>query len=834
MNKLSAVWIHIEKLVDEGLSVIAVRDKDENGFVKKSPYKKWKDFQSRTATKEELFTYLDQYNTTAVATICGRVSGNLEVIDMDVKWYPGVDALLFKDIETIYPELFNKLRINKSPSGGYHLVYRVEQSFTVPGNQKLASRPASEAELLINPKEKLKCFFETRGEGGYVLAPPSLNYFTHKENSIPVLTQEERESLINLCKNYNQEVKKEKPIKAPWQQSDYYDVNPFDHFNNSPAGQEVLSDNGWTETKGGNSDYTYYTRPGGTKKNIHAAFYIPKRIFQFFTTNSEFEEKTWYNPSTALSILLFNGDKKKTYHHLVKQGYGQIKQQKEESIVRHMALKNKPLPANISEQAKQSHLQIVQAYDAKYPHGVFWQPGEKPDEYKIDREKLYQVANGLGFRLHNNKITQIIDFFIHDRTERQFFDALKDYIQEEDAAEYNNIANAYEAFLQRAGSFTVTRIALLDESKIIRDTKNTSYKFYQNGYVFITGEKYTLHPYANLAGLIWHKYIQPRQFVAAAPQGKYIDFIGRATNYDRQKEYIQKIIGFLAHQYKDETTGYIIVLTEETSDPRNGGGSGKNIFSTLFSHTTTFKSISGSQVQYNEKFLQAWGGERVLAISDVPKHFDFLFLKEPSTGSGVLKKLYQDEQVVNVEQMPKFIIQTNYSYDVKDGGLRRRIIPLEFTDFFTQAGGVDVHFKAHFPKDWSEQDWQGYDNFICQCVQNWIAGGNKIQHLTLSQTGWQKQFDQNFGQITREFIDEYIDNWCSVGYVVSKDFNEQYRAFCQLNNVNQKFELSSIAMVRALNEYCSNKSIIFKSNEGLTVNGLKVKCKVFGYPEAPF
>lgn len=41
-------------------------------------------------------------------------------------------------------------------------------------------------------------------------------------------------------------------------------------------------------------------------------------------------------------------------------------------------------------------------------------------------------------------------------------------------------------------------------------------------------------------------------------------------------------------------------------------------------------------------------------------------------------------------------MQTNYSYEITDGGLKRRIIPLEFTNFFTDRGGLDVHFKAHF------------------------------------------------------------------------------------------------------------------------------------------
>ncbi|MGK3946568.1 hypothetical protein ABK046_50445, partial [Streptomyces caeruleatus] len=80
--------------------------------------------------------------------------------------------------------------------------------------------------------------------------------------------------------------------------------------------------------------------------------------------------------------------------------------------------------------------------------------------------------------------------------------------------------------------------------------------------------------------------------------------------------------------------------------------------------------------------------------SDVPKHFDFAFLKEMTTGEGIMKKLFKNEYNVPVEEMPKFIVLTNYGVDIKDGGVARRVKPgiIEFTDFFTHCGGIDVHF----------------------------------------------------------------------------------------------------------------------------------------------
>src|SRR5690606_15673251 len=126
---------------------------------------------------------------------------------------------------------------------------------------------------------------------------------------------------------------------------------------------------------------------------------------------------------------------------------------------------------------------------------------------------------------------------------------------------------------------------------IIRDTSNSSYKFYQNGYIFITAQEYSFHTYDTLTGLIWEDQILPRQFTKSPPGGRFLEFIALAVG---DTDHARKIIGYLSHQYKDETTGYIIVLTESCPDPRQGGGSGKNIFSSSFALTTTYKSIPGS------------------------------------------------------------------------------------------------------------------------------------------------------------------------------------------------------------------------------------------------
>jgi hypothetical protein len=817
-NSLSSVWHEVEKMLSDGISLVPVREKDEvyNGGVAlaKTPYGKWKQYQSSIITKEVLWYEMEKYNTTAVAIICGAVSGNLEILDVDVKYKPGIDAILFTDLQRLFPQLFEKLRIHRSPSGGPHLLYRISGA-VVPGNEKLAGRAATETELKLKPKERVKNFLETRGEGGYAVAPPSLGYSIHQDVPIPVLTWEERCSLIALCKSYSEVVAIEKPLTTTKYESNYYDENPFEHFNNSPAGEKVLENAGWVALDRDSNLFRWYTRPG-KDKGVSASWNKEKRVFFVFTSSTELDPAKGYHPATALSILEHGGDKRKTYQYLVNAGYGKVKKKIEQRAVRGKALAGKPLPANFSSEAHAQLQETVAALADTYPHGVYW--FEDEENIKINREKLYRVAEGLGFKLHGQQIVQIDGYRVRKVTYRYFQDELKSYIKEEDADYYESIANALESFLQRAGQFTVTRLDLLDTTRFLQSSRHQCVKFYKNGLITITASGISFHDYSLIDRLVWEDQIHDRVFIPATGYNSslYYRFLNHAIGVDN---HLMKCLGYLSHDYKDGSMGYITVLIETCADPKLGGGSGKNIFSALLGYTISFKNIPGSQIQYNEKFLQAWNGERVFSISDVPKKFDFSFLKEISSGSGIVKKLYQDEVTVTSDQMPKLLVSTNYSFEITDGGLKRRIIPLEFTDFFTRAGGVDIHFGTMFPEGgpdtadrWSEEEWLAYDNIIAKAVQTYLAEGGKLSAPTLTSSGWLKQFDQTHWQLTREFIEEHWNEWIAVGFISNDVFRNQYDRFVIENNIGKQFVLSSQRMNRALDDWCAHNGFRFHAN----------------------
>lgn len=818
-DSLSAVWNQVKKLLSDGLSLIPVRDKDSGDRKAKMPYQGWKKYQSQQITEAELYSQMEFYNTTAVAIICGAISGSLEVIDVDVKHKPGIDAALFGIIRELYPNLYARLRIHKTPSGGYHILYKTLGG-NVPGNTKLATRPATDAELISHPKVRNYSFIETRGEGGYILAPPSLRYSIHTGNDIPIISHEERCAIIQIARSLTEEVAVTKPV-ATSTRSDYYEENPFEHYNATCDAVALAEQCGMTFVRRSNG-HLWFTRPGGKAKDVHITFREDRRLFYVFSTNTGLDSDKWYQPCTILAHFEYNGDKKRLYAALVAQGYGKIRPKHEAEMLR----RNHKLPTNASPEAQQQHAQQQATAAVQYPYGIFWTFDPDTEECRISREGIYAVSAGLGFCLYDDNLHQVRDGFLHWQQKREYFDALKAYITEEDGDLYEQICNAYEAFVQRSGDFTITRLRIITQAEVMHDSRNHANKFYTNGYTTITHDSHTFNQYPAPL-LIPAERVQPREYTHTPPGGLYADFLTKALGTQPTTE-VLAAIGYLTHEYKDETTAYIIVLTEQCADPKNGGGSGKNVFCDLLKYATTYTSKPGSQTKFDEKFFQSWNGQRVFGISDLPKDFDFAALKEPSSGSFILKKLFKDETIIPVSAAPKFICQTNFSYSISDGGLKRRIKPIEFSEFFTRAGGVDVHYGGkHFPNDWLPQDWAGYDAVIAQAIQVWLQQGRKLPTAALSETGWEKQFEHTYGAVAGRLVQEMWPVWVERGFVSNDDFRTGVEAWYVTNAISHTYRPSMIKLNAAIEAWAEHHGGEYDKDFQKKIDGINTKGRQF-------
>ena len=787
----------IEYYHNQGCNLIAVRDKVQGKFSAKSPYNGWKRFQTVMITIALLYIQLEKFATTAVAIVGGKVSGNLFCIDVDTKNWAGIDVLLYEQIEKFMPDVWGKLRIHKTPSGGRHIIFRVEDygPTGIPeGNKKLAwKKGAKEAAL------------ETRSEGGYFLSTACLGYSVEFDRPIPTITWLEKCSLFAICQSLNQKIKVE-VIKPRKEQSDFYSVNPFEDYNGKDDGA-VLAEHGW-KVCGEISKFIYYTRPGKTA-GISASFNKETNMYYIFTSSSELDPSKGYFPSKVLSILKFSCDGKATYKWLVENGYGKVNKAKELKIAENSAKRKKPLPNNFSDEAKVKYQETSEKIAENYPYGEFIKVDPEDDKGKLEvsRDALYYIAEKMGFKCLDVGIVKVEEYMVRKCTEREFYDEMKGYIKEDVPEELEKLLNIWEKFIQQNGNFTMTRLPEFDTKLLIKDDKGNAFQFFRNGWLHITSRVIEFKDYSLLTQLVFKEKIRDRDYVETDESGLYGEYLENAVGFN---EYTCSIIGFLVHDFKNSSTGFIPVLTEMCENPEEGGGSGKNLFCNLLAHATSFVNKNCAGVKYNEKFWQMWTGQRIVALSDLPKNFDFGFIKEAATGSILHKRLFKDEVEIPVERTPKIVCQTNYSVENVDGGIRRRIRLLEFTDFYTKTGGIDEHHKKHFPEDWSTEDWNGFDCVIAMALKLYLKQGCKILSPTITATGWNKRFKQTYGPTTTEIISKHFSKWTRFRFVSNPIFDNDLEVYYGENKTTDKFKVARQKLNMAIKEYSEHHGFLYE------------------------
>ena len=182
------LWKHVEHYRSLGFNIIPLR------FKEKTPIFEWKVYQERKTTEEEVERWFKD-KVVNVAIICGKISGNLFVIDFDNE---EVFNKAFQDKE----KLLSSTLVVKT-GRGYHVYFRAE-------------KPVQTTPII---KE-----VTIKGEGSYVVAPPSIHPNGDQYKIISKTTEIKKiENVENFIfslkkifeenKHRHEEFEEQKPIK---------------------------------------------------------------------------------------------------------------------------------------------------------------------------------------------------------------------------------------------------------------------------------------------------------------------------------------------------------------------------------------------------------------------------------------------------------------------------------------------------------------------------------------------------------------------------------------------------------------------------------------------
>ena len=298
---------------EAGLKVIPVS-------AKKTPYIAWAGYR-KEQTREDI-ERLFKDNVYNMALLTG---GDIEVIDIDSKY--ALDKIkfckdLFDEIKmAIGEKTFTKLVISKTQSGGFHIFYRCKE---IDGNRKLASRYTLEEEKK-NDKDSVRVLIETRGNGGYVVVPPSNGYEYVQNNylNIPEIDVSTRTALLEICKTYEEVETKDfskKKNTQPLLDFDTERESTIDAFNGSHTCGELLDSLGWIKVYE-KSDNAFYRRPD-KDDGVSGCYNEARNLFYCFTTSTLFDSERAYTPFQMYCMINNFDDYSSASKELYKMGYG--------------------------------------------------------------------------------------------------------------------------------------------------------------------------------------------------------------------------------------------------------------------------------------------------------------------------------------------------------------------------------------------------------------------------------------------------------------------------------------------------------------------------------
>ena len=274
--------------ISAGFSIIPVGED-------KRPKISWTKYQTSRMKSKEIGFYFDKPNV-CLAVIGGEVSGNLEVMDFDdpEAFTPYIE-MLGKECKG----LFEKLVAHQTPSGGYHLLYRMED---IPKGNTVLARDSEKGVRI-----------ETRGKGGYALIPPSKGYSVLLDRTLkecPVLTSIEVEILHRVAGYFHELPEKgvellPTPVVKRDPRSEGYP--PGTIYNDEIDYSELLLSYGW-HPNGRTTAGEQWTKPGSKGKCSGVLLDNSKNFYVWSTNVPPLEAEKSYSPFAFLTQMEYGNN----------------------------------------------------------------------------------------------------------------------------------------------------------------------------------------------------------------------------------------------------------------------------------------------------------------------------------------------------------------------------------------------------------------------------------------------------------------------------------------------------------------------------------------------
>jgi hypothetical protein len=207
------------------------------------------------------------------------------------------------------------------------------------------------------------------------------------------------------------------------------------------------------------------------------------------------------------------------------------------------------------------------------------------------------------------------------------------------------------------------------------------------------------------------------------------------------------------HGYKNLSFCPAVILNDEVISDNPEGGTGKGLLMNALSKMKKVVTIDGKSFTFERSFAYQLvsADTQILVFDDVKKHFDFERLFSVVTEGLTLEKKNKDAIKIPFNKSPKIAITTNYAIKGAGNSFARRKWELELHQYYNKNFTPQDEFGKLMFGDWNDEDWNQFDNYMIQCLKNYLATGLvKSRFVNLK-----------IRQLSAETSHEFIE-WCGL------------------------------------------------------------------------
>lgn len=372
--------------------------------------------------------------------------------------------------------------------------------------------------------------------------------------------------------------------------------------------------------------------------------------------------------------------------------------------------------------------------------------------------------------VHASSVTKIKDFVLNyllERDELQVWNVL--------ASSAKHFSDSYLSFLDSV------------ELKMMTDTKDTVYLYYQNGVIEVKKDACRLMDYIDCEGYIWKDQIIKRDFVHTdSDDNDFKTFISRISGDEKKRiQTMETTLGYLMSSHKDKTDQKAIIFNDqEISDGNPNGGSGKSLLLNAIGKFKKVVKIDGKSFDPRKSdfvYQRVNLDTQILAFDDVKKKFDFEELFSITTEGITVNRKNKDEIHIPFESSPKLTITTNYVIGGSGGSHDRRRHEVELFQYFNQYRSPLDEFGKLLFDQWEVSEWNRFDLYMINCCRLFLKFGLMKPESINANT---KRFIQSTSKDFYDFImDDSLKHDCKV-YTseVVQEFKEEFSDYAKISN----------------------------------------------------